>query len=333
MNGNPDAGWLSEINTDHAALLEAIVQALPEPCFVLDREGRYMAVLGGLDNTRYHDGRPLIGKLMHDVLPTATADRFLDCVHQALDTGRVVHLEYALSSDDVEGVQSDPDVPDHLWFEGHVAPLPSAAGRPDMVVWMIFNVTESRVALRRLELQQHVMQVQQHELERLARIDPLTDLLNRRSFFDEAERELAWVRRTGEPAAMILFDLDRFKVVNDTWGHAAGDAALVALAGVLHAERRTNDVVGRLGGEEFALVVRGADIAAGTQVAERLRAAIADLHVHHDEATFSITASFGVAQMWASDERPDAAVRRADMAMYVAKRLGRNRVECDPSAE
>jgi len=329
MNGNPDTGWLSEINTDHAALLEAIVQALPEPCFVLDRDGRYVAVLGGLDSTRYHDGRPLVGKLMHDVLPTETADRFLACVHEALDTGRVVHHEYALSSDDVEGVEPQPDVPDHLWFEGHIAPLPSVSGRPDMVVWMIFNVTDSRVALHRLELQQHVMQVQQHELERLARIDPLTELLNRRSFFAEAERELEWVRRTGHPAAMILFDLDRFKVVNDTWGHAAGDAALVALAELLRSERRANDTIGRLGGEEFALLIRGADITAGRRAAERIRAALAAHEVLHDGATISITASFGVAEMYPTDERPDAAVRRADAAMYVAKGLGRNRVEYD----
>ena len=122
MDGNPGAGWLSEIETDHAALLEAIVQALPEPCFVLDRDGRYVAVLGGLDNTRYLDGRPLVGKLMHEVLPIETADRFLGCVREALDTGRVIHLEYELGSDDIKGVESHPDVPDHLWFEGHVAP-------------------------------------------------------------------------------------------------------------------------------------------------------------------------------------------------------------------
>ena len=329
MDSDPGVGWLNEIKTDHAALLEAIVAALPEPFFVLDREGRYVAVLGGLDNTRYHDGRPLIGKLMHDVLPTETADRFLGCVHEALNSARVVHHEYTLSSDDIEGVRSRPDVPDHLWFEGHIAPLPSVAGRPDMVVWMIFNVTDSRGALHRLEQQQLVMQAQQHELERLARIDPLTELLNHRSFFAEAERELDWVRRSGQPTAVILFDLDRFKVVNDTWGHAAGDAALVALAELLRAERRANDAIGRLGGEEFALVVRGADIAAGMHAAERLRVALADLEVLYDGATISLTASFGVAQLCATDEQPDAAVRRADAAMFVAKRLGRNRVEYD----
>lgn len=329
MESDLGAEWLNDITTDHAALLKAIVEALPEPCFVLDRQGRYVAVLGGLDNTRYHDGRPLIGKLMHDVLPIDIADRFLGVVHEALDTGRVVHHEYTLGSDDVAGVEAKPDVPDHLWFEGHVAPLPSLAGRPDMAVWMVFNVTESRVALQRLELQQRVMQAQQAELERLARIDPLTGLLNRRSFFSEAARELEQVSSTGQPAAMILFDLDRFKVVNDTWGHAAGDAVLIALAELLREQRREHDVVGRLGGEEFALVIPGADIAGGRRAAERLRAELAALAVPHDGATISITASFGVAELLATDARPDAAVRRADAAMFVAKRLGRDRVEQD----
>lgn len=324
MNSIPGTVGLNEIQTDHAALLEAIVETLPEPCFVLDRAGRYIAVLGGLDHTRYHDGRPLTGRRMHDVLPTEAADHFLECVHEALDTGRVVHIEYTLSSDDIEGVKSQLDVPDHLRFEGHIAPMPYAAGRSDMVVWMVFNVTDRRDALQRLELQQQVMQAQQVELERLARTDPLTELLNRRSFFAEAERELEWVRRTGQPAAMIMFDLDRFKVVNDTWGHAAGDAALFALAELLRAERRANDVIGRLGGEEFALVVRGADLTAGRRAAERLRAAIGALEVLHDGATIPVTASFGVAELCATDEQPDAAVQRADAAMFLAKRLGRN---------
>lgn len=333
MNSAPGASWLDELATDHAALLNGIVDALPEPVFVLDRHGRYLAVLGGVDNTRYHDGRPLVGKLMHDVLPTETADRFLECVRKALDTGRVVHHEYTLSSVDVEGVEALPEVPDHLWFEGHIAPLPAADGRPDVVVWMIFNVTESRVAVHRLELQQQVMQRQQHELERLARIDPLTELLNHRSFFTEVEHELERVRRTGRPAALILFDLDRFKAVNDTWGHAAGDATLLAVADVLRTKDLAHHAIGRLGGEEFALVVGDADLAAGRRVAERLRSRLAALAIPHDGTTISITASVGVAQLRATDERTDAVVRRADAAMYRAKHLGRDRVECEDSRD
>ena len=162
-------------DTDREALLLAIVDAVPEPFFLYDRDGRYVAVLGGLGE-RHHDGRSLTGKLMHDVLPTETADRFLARIHQALDTGLVVTYEYELSTDDVEGVEPRPGIPNRLFFEGHIAPLPAVAGRAEMVTWMAFNVTETKLAVRRLEEQQNLLEVQQEELARLARTDPLTGL-------------------------------------------------------------------------------------------------------------------------------------------------------------
>jgi diguanylate cyclase (GGDEF)-like protein len=322
--------WLDNMETDHEALLKAIVDALPEPFFLLDRDGRYVAVLGGLDNERYHDGRSLVGKRMHEVLPIATADSFLKRVHEALDTGLVVSYEYELSSDDVDGVERREGVPHNLFFESQLAPLPPTEGRADMVVWMIHNVTETKLAMRRLEQQQDALEKQQEELERLARTDPLTGLLNRRSFFAEASRELHWVQRTGHPAVVISFDLDHFKTINDTRGHAAGDASLRAISDMLRGERRGTDVVGRLGGEEFAIVVRDTDVDCGRRLAERLRAAVAALDVHHDGEAISLTASFGVTQVRASDVDLDDAIKRADGAMYTAKRLGRDRVEIDP---
>ena len=323
-------GWLERMDTDHEALLTAIVDALPEPFFLLDREGRYVAVLGGLDNARYHDGRSLVGKRMHDVLPPATADSFLERVHEALDTGLVVSYEYELSSDDVDGVERREGVPDDLHFESQLARLPAIDGRADMVVWMIHNVTETKLAMRRLEEQQDALEMQQAKLERLARTDSLTGLLNRRSFFDEASTELRWVQRTGSPAVVISFDLDDFKTINDTRGHSAGDAVLRAVSDLLRAERRATDVIGRLGGEEFAIVVRGADVNDGRLLAERLRAALATLDVVHDGEAISTTASFGVTQIRSIDVDLDDAIKRADAAMYAAKRLGRDRVEIDP---
>jgi two-component system, cell cycle response regulator len=322
--------WLDNMDTDHEALLTAIVDALPEPFFLLDRDGRYVAVLGGLDNVRYHDGRSLVGKRMHDVLPRATADNFLKRIHEALDTGVVVSYEYELSSNDVEGVERREGVPDDLHFESQLAALPPTDGRADMVVWMIHNVTETKLAMRRLEQQQDALETQQEELERLARTDPLTGLLNRRSFFEEASRELRWVQRTGHPAVVISFDLDDFKTINDTRGHAAGDASLRAVSDLLRAERRATDVIGRLGGEEFSIVVRGADVDDGRLLAERLRTALAALEVVHDGAAISMTASFGVTQIRSLDADLDDAIKRADAAMYTAKRLGRDRVETDP---
>ncbi len=301
-------------------LLEAILEALPDLVFVLDRDGRYHAVLGGRDDLRYHDGSSLVGKLLHDVLPAEVADSFLHRIREALDTGSVITYEYQLSRDDVDGVEGRIGVPDELWFEARVAPMETVEDAGELAVWMLFNITDSKRAMQRLE-------EQQHELERLARTDPLTGLLNRRSFFAEAARELAWVRRTGSPAVLLQLDLDLFKRINDTHGHAAGDHLLCEVADLLRTDRRASDVLARLGGEEFALVVRGASLEDGRRLAERLRAQLAALRVEHDGQVLRITGSFGVAALVAHDQEPEAALQRADAAMYAAKRGGRDSVE------
>ncbi len=170
MGSDPDqAASQARASVDDPSLLIAVLDALPELVFVLDRDGRYIDVRGGRDDTRYHDGRSLIGQLMHDVLPRELADGFLARIHEALDTGRVVTYEYTLSAQDVSGVESRPDVPDHLWFEGRVAPVPPSAGHHDLVVWMVFNVTEARTATQQLQRQTEELERQRAELDVLAR--------------------------------------------------------------------------------------------------------------------------------------------------------------------
>jgi len=156
-------------SVDDPSLLVAVLDALPELVFVLDRDGRYIDVRGGRDDRRYHDGHPLMGQLMHDVLPRELADGFLARIHEALDTGEVVTYEYTLSAQDVAGVASRPEVPDHLWFEGRVAPVPPSAGHDDLVVWMVVNVTEARIATQELQRQKEELEQQRAELETLAR--------------------------------------------------------------------------------------------------------------------------------------------------------------------
>ena len=154
--------------TEGPSLLAAVLDALPELVFVLDRDGSYVQVLGGRDAARYHDGRSLVGRRMHDVLSEELADAFLARIHEALDTDQVVTYEYTLSAQDVDGVESSPDVPDHLWFEGRIAPLPPAPGRDGLVVWMLFNVTDARVANVQLEQQTKELEQQRAELDALA---------------------------------------------------------------------------------------------------------------------------------------------------------------------
>jgi diguanylate cyclase (GGDEF)-like protein len=163
----------------------------------------------------------------------------------------------------------------------------------------------------------------------LAETDALTGLRNRRGFLAAAEAALARAVRHGERASVVMLDLDRFKAINDAHGHAAGDAVLRATAEVLQSMLRGGDLAGRLGGEEFALLLPGASAEVAAGAAERLRRALT-ARVPHPDARARVTASFGVATVELRAAVPEAALeaalREADAALYAAKRGGRDRI-------
>jgi len=163
-------------------------------------------------------------------------------------------------------------------------------------------------------------------LSKQALSDELTGLPNRRAFFDEAQRVLAAVRRSGDPACLALLDIDHFKRVNDTFGHPGGDVVLRAIAGVCHATLRGEDYLARFGGEEFALLLRGADYAAALRAAERVREQVELTSVLlPDGREVQVTVSLGVAAS-TPDCTVDSWLNIADKALYEAKHSGRNRV-------
>lgn len=165
------------------------------------------------------------------------------------------------------------------------------------------------------------------EVGRLARLDPLTGIANRRAFEEALGRAFANARRTGIPLSVVTVDLDHFKIVNDRLGHVAGDAVLAAVAGRLAGSLRDGDLVARVGGEEFGMVLPGAGLAEAIEVAERLRMRVASspIVVNAGDA-LAVTASFGCATLGAADEEAIALLVRADTKLYAAKASGRNRV-------
>jgi diguanylate cyclase (GGDEF)-like protein len=170
----------------------------------------------------------------------------------------------------------------------------------------------------------------QRSVERLAAEDPLTGLANRRQFMVAGTRLLEAVRRYQRPACLLLADLDRFKAINDRYGHAAGDAVLQAAAGLLNEFRRAADVPARFGGEEFAVLLPETDARGAVALADRLRAALAARRLRIPGAPgveLTVTMSVGVAVCTPADDSLDAVLRRADAALYRAKDGGRNRVE------
>ncbi|HEY4028858.1 MAG TPA: diguanylate cyclase [Caulobacteraceae bacterium] len=157
------------------------------------------------------------------------------------------------------------------------------------------------------------------ESERLADHDVLTPLLNRRAFVREVQRAIALTRRHDTPASVIYFDLDDFKGVNDCFGHAAGDAVLIAVAGSLLANVREADAVGRIGGDEFAVLLLHADLKAAQAKAAALAAAVSELPVE-DAGGMRVSLTWGARQIGAVDSA-EQALSEADAAMYLRKPL------------
>jgi len=163
---------------------------------------------------------------------------------------------------------------------------------------------------------------QNHELKLLANRDPLTLCLNRRAFFVDLVPLYEQAGRTGNPLSCLMVDVDRFKTINDRYGHAAGDQVLAQVAELLRVKSRHTDLVCRYGGEEFALILPQTDLDGASGIAERIRVALAEKPL----AGVPVTASFGVSAISLGPNGPQGLLDQADKAMYAAKRSGRNRV-------
>jgi diguanylate cyclase (GGDEF)-like protein len=161
-----------------------------------------------------------------------------------------------------------------------------------------------------------------------ARTDPLTGIANRRTFMEDAARLIERCRRENTPVSVMMFDLDRFKVVNDTYGHAVGDAVITRFCEIAAATLRPNDVFGRIGGEEFAVVLPRSGIEAARVRAEQIRSLFANNCRIIENHQVNATVSGGVSVSDDTERTLDALLSYSDTALYQAKREGRNRVNC-----
>jgi diguanylate cyclase (GGDEF)-like protein len=166
----------------------------------------------------------------------------------------------------------------------------------------------------------------QDKLQKMATTDFLTGIANVRFFSEAGEREVQRAHRYKRPLALLMIDLDHFKKVNDKYGHTIGDKILVAFAGICKKCLRKVDIFGRLGGEEFAILLPETDANGGKKFAERLRATIEKSRIKVENKTFHIAVSIGVTELLPDDNQLETALKRADDTMYEAKRKGRNQV-------
>jgi diguanylate cyclase (GGDEF)-like protein len=194
---------------------------------------------------------------------------------------------------------------------------------------------DRKVAAQTDALQQALAEAEKlrERFEQLAIVDELTGLHNRRHFFHEAPRIVAAAQRDGTPLSLVIADLDEFKRVNDTWGHTVGDQVLVRTAEVIETELRGGDLLARLGGEEFGLLLPNTDPAGAMHLADRINRRLPTLPIGDPTAAWQLTGSFGIAEL--TPELNRLAVTdvlgllyaRADKAMYKCKTSGRARAE------
>jgi diguanylate cyclase (GGDEF)-like protein len=174
---------------------------------------------------------------------------------------------------------------------------------------------------------------QEYEIERLAMTDSLTGVYNRRTLFELGDKELSRSRRTGASLSLIILDLDHFKRINDKYGHLGGDAILLRFVEVVRGCLRTSDVLTRYGGEEFCILLPDVGVAGAKVVGERIRSTIEASTFFVGAVPLKVTASVGVAALpTGAQVTLSSLVQRADQALYIAKRDGRNRVSVAKAA-
>lgn len=290
--------------------MHAVLSAMPDLLFILTRSGRYSAVYGGTDLRYYHDGSSLIGTRIDDMIVAEKARWFLDQIATTLREGKLQIVEYALAGSDVKGLADEG--PSHpIWFEGRVQPLPFEVDGEDAVLWVSSNIT----ARKELE----------DKLRLLSETDPLTGLYNRRKLMATLESQFQICARYATPTAVLIFDIDHFKRINDEHGHQAGDRVLTAVADICRAELRVTDIAARLGGDEFVILMPETTQAKAAPIAERLRMIITELLKVLTRGLEAGTVSAGLSELLAGDASIDDVMARADRALYQAKREGRDR--------
>ncbi len=209
-------------------------------------------------------------------------------------------------------------VTEYMYQNSTIMPLTDTTGNIKNICVMIYDVTE--VVANRLQLQQA-----NQELYVISRTDGLTGLFNRKHWEEALNSEFRRFVRYNHPCTLLMFDIDHFKRVNDTYGHPAGDEVIRQTASVLKQSIREIDIAGRYGGEEFGVILIDTDAEGAFVVAERIRAAMEKNTIYHESHVINYTISIGIAELDAAMTEPTMWVDSADRGLYRAKRAGRNR--------
>jgi diguanylate cyclase (GGDEF)-like protein/PAS domain S-box-containing protein len=282
---------------------KAILDNIPDMAWLKDEKGRFILVNPAFVTASGIEAEELIGKTDFDFWPPELAQRYIDDDNFVMKSGERKIIEETRAHNDGE---TD-------WIETIKSPIYGTDGRVIGTTGISRNITERKHAAE--------------QLRELAIMDSLTGLFNRRHFIELSEREFERTSRYGKDLSLMMMDIDHFKAVNDTHGHHVGDEVLCRLAEIFRSGLRSTDVVGRLGGEEFGILLPETGLPEAFPLAERVRGTVADLPIPTSAGDLAVTISIGVAAMATEAQKLESLMQLADTALYKAKENGRNRVE------
>lgn len=291
--------FLSQLSPD---VIQPVLDALPMPVFFKDRAGVYRGCNEAFTALLGRTPAEVVGKSVYDLSPPDLAQVYFEADEALMSAGENQRYESQVQAPSGERL-------DVIFYK---TVLRDADGQVSGLVGTILDITDRK----RMEQQ----------LADMASRDPLTGLLNRRAILSHLERLHDDRRQQRQPLCLLMCDVDHFKSINDRHGHAVGDEVLTQVAQLLRQHLRDGDRVGRIGGEEFLVVLDSTEPERLSQVGERLRQVVATHPVLPLDTTFSVTVSIGAARSLQADEDWASVVSRADQALYVAKRTGRDRV-------
>lgn len=293
------------------AIQRQILKAIPDLLIWMDHESKELQRISGDRVKALVSDSEANGKSVYDVLPFELAEKRAVAVRQALATGEAQTYEQELIIDG----------------KLHYEEVRVVAVGSDRVLVIVRDISDRR----QMELQ---LQQANQELERLASLDGLTQVANRRCFDQYLKQEWQRLTREQQPLSLIFCDADYFKAYNDYYGHLAGDDCLIGMAAAMsHSIKRPADLVARYGGEEFAIILPNTDSNGAMTVAVTIRQAVQQMQIPHKRSSIShyVTLSIGIACVVPTlEQTPESLVALADQALYKAKRQGRDRIVVSP---